>query len=94
MVSVPPAAEQAWQAYQAMLESKEAHFALLEAVNNKQELGQQAMLAERAHLANLLARHNECVALFGSEMKRLAGEDKAAHRALLALISELNKDLA
>ena len=91
-MSVAPAADAAWRAYQAMLRSKEAHFGLLESIHSKRNQGQQPLLVETARLSTLLEEHNACVAAFGQQIKELAITDPAAHAALLALLAEVNRD--
>lgn len=89
-VTIPPAAEPAWRAYLAMLESKDAHFAALEAINRAREQGRQPSLAETAHVAGLLERHDACVAGFRDAMTALEDADR---RLLAQALALLNRDL-
>ena len=90
MADAGDATHAAWQAYRAMLASKDAHFRALEALNGKRELGEQVTLAETAYLEQLLAAHTSAVAGFRSAMAALAGD---ARTDFVRLLGEVNEGL-
>jgi hypothetical protein len=87
---LPEAAIPAWQAYCAMVTSKDDHFRYLEELEQKYRTGGSRTLAEIARLDSLLKEHDRCVSSFTSAMKALATEDSLARSALIELIATVN----
>ena len=85
---MPVEARAAWQAFQSMSESKSAHLALLEQINEKREGGETPTIAEQLRLESLLAEHDKSVAKFSAEMKFLRRINPEALQQLLSLINQ------
>jgi hypothetical protein len=85
---LPPAALPAWQAYRRMEQTKAAHFAALTDVEGAATPGPKPTLAQRAHLAALLAEHATAVADFKHALSTLGVAERAALAACLARINE------
>ena len=90
---LPDAALPAWQAYEAMLKTKDAHFTLLEELETKYRDGGRRTFAEGRRLEQLLAEHDAQVHAFRRSVSALQQEDLAAHHALLMHIRHANADL-
>ena len=90
MADTGDATHAAWQAYRAMLASKDAHFRALEVLNRKRELGEQVTLAETAYLEQLLAAHTAAVTGFRAAM---AGLEGGARADFVRLLGEVNEGL-
>ena len=90
---LPEAALPAWRAYEAMLETKDAHFSLLEELETKYRDGGRRSLAEGRRLEQLLANHDTQVRAFRRSVTALQQQDLAAHHALLLHIRHANADL-
>lgn len=90
---LPDAALPAWQAYEAMLVTKDAHFSFLEELETKYRHGGRRTLAEGRRLEQLLAEHDAQVRAFRQSVEALQKEDLAAHHALLMHIRRANADL-
>ena len=90
---LPDVALPAWQAYEAMLETKDAHFSFLEELETKYRHGGRRTLAEGRRLEQLLAKHDAQVRTFRQSVAALQREDLAAHHALLMHIRRANADL-
>ena len=90
---LPDTALPAWQAYEAMLKTKDAHFSLLEELETKYRDGGRRTLAEGRRLEHLLAEHDAQVHAFRHSIAALQQEDLAAHHALLMHIRHANADL-
>ena len=90
---LPDVALPAWRAYEAMLQTKDAHFSLLEELEAKYRDGGRRTLAEGRRLEQLLAAHDAQVRAFRQSVVALQQEDLAAHHALLAHIRRANADL-
>ena len=82
-LTLPAAALPAWEAYEAMLCTKEAHFSFLQRLENRIGEGGQPTLAERARLEKLLQAHSARVEAFRGELDRLRAADSVAHRAFV-----------
>lgn len=81
--ALPPDAQQAWYAYQAMCESKREYFALLSEMEEKyQDSGGSPTKAENTRLSELLDRHDENVKAFNRAMADIT--EPASRQALLA----------
>lgn len=78
---LPPAAQYAWEAYQAMGNSKAAYFSLLQELDQKYREGGTPSIVENLQLEKLLAAHNEKVAAFNAAMQAVT--DKEARELLL-----------
>ncbi len=76
-----------------MLNSKDAHFSYLEALDRRYKTGGQRTLAEIARLEDLLAVHDRCVAAFAGAMRELGDANAEAHAQLVSAIAELNSYL-
>ena len=68
---LPAEAHPAWRAYQAMVQSKAAHFELLEACTRKREEGGVPSLVEELALDQRLAAHDRAVAAFKAAITAL-----------------------
>lgn len=79
--ALPPAAQYAWEAYQAMANSKAAYFSLLQELDQKYRAGGTPSIAENLQLEKLLAAHNEKVSAFNEAMQAVT--DKEARELLL-----------
>ena len=90
---LPKAALPAWRAYEAMLETKDAHFSLLESLETKYRNGGRRTFAESRRLEQLLAEHDAQVHAFRHSIAALQQEDLAAHHALLLHLKHANADL-
>jgi hypothetical protein len=88
---LPATAYPAWAAYNAMLQSKQAHYGYLESLDIKYQHGGIRTLAERARLETLLATHDECVREFAQAIKALANADVEARDILLKLMTDLSE---
>ena len=93
LAPLPDAALPAWKAYESMLETKDAHFSFLEALETKYRDGGRRTLAEGRRLDQLLAAHDSQVRTFRNAVAALQQEDLAAHHALLMHIRQANSDL-
>lgn len=91
--SLPDAALPAWRAYEAMLETKNAHFSCLEALETKYRDGGRRTFAESRRLEQLLTEHDAQVRTFRQSIAALQKQDLAAHHALLLHIRNANADL-
>ena len=90
---LPDSALPAWQAYEAMLKTKDAHFSFLEELEIKYRDGGRRTFAEGRRLELLLAEHDAQVRAFRSSVSALQQEDLAAHHALIMHIRSANADL-
>lgn len=80
--ALPPEAQQAWFAYQAMCDSKREYFALLSELEERQkESGEPPSDEENARLSELLDRHDENVKAFNKAMSAIT--EPASRQALL-----------
>jgi len=84
--ALPADARQAWEAYLAMRESKQAYFSLLSAVDDKYKTAGQPTTEENTRLAQLLARHDEQVRAFNAAMAAIT--EPASRQALLTKLQE------
>lgn len=81
-----------WQAYNAMVATKDRYFKLLEVIDNKKKNYNLDPTANEAHrLACLLKDHDEQVRQFTQTSQRLAQTDAEAHAALFDYIGWLNR---
>ena len=83
MQALPETARSAWQAYEEMLRTKDAHFSYLEHLEEKYRQGGRRTLAESTYLDQLLAAHDGQVKTFRHALTELARADLAAHQALI-----------
>ncbi len=90
---LPAAALPAWEAYQAMEQSKQTHFATLRQLEQKYQNGGNRTLAETVHLEKLLQTHSERVAAFVEATRVLKESDRTAHQALVEQLALLNARL-
>ena len=90
---LPDAALPAWRAYEAMLETKDAHFSFLQELETRYRYGGRRTLAEGRRLEQLLAEHDAQVRAFRRSVAALQREELAAHHALLVHIRRANADL-
>ena len=90
---LPDVALPAWQAYEAMLKTKDAHFSFLEELETKYRNGGRRTFAEGRRLEQLLAEHDAQVRAFRQSVVALQQEDLAAHHALLMHIRRANADV-
>jgi hypothetical protein len=85
---LPRAAEPAWCAYCAMIESKSAHYEFLAALDRKVREGGKVSLAERARQETLLRAHDGCVSAFTTALKHLAVADEHARAEFVRLLAQ------
>ena len=90
---LPDAALPAWRAYEAMIETKDAHFSYLEELETKYRDGGRRTFAEGRRLEQLLAAHDAQVHAFRQSVAALQRGDLAAHHALLMHIRYANANL-
>lgn len=79
-----PETAAAWNAYQAMSDSKRDYFSLLQALDEKQKAGQEPSIAENLRLEKLLAAHDQRVKQFKQALAAVT--DPGAKRQLLTLL--------
>ena len=91
---IPEAADQAWEAYNAMDATKQRHLLLLQGLEQKYRKYGSASATEQALLARLLRDHDRQVERFRAAMASLRKTSPDAHQALLAYIALLNTSLA
>ncbi len=84
-INLTEEASAAYQAFQAMRESKQTYFTFLQEIDVKYKEGGEASSNETEELSKLLASHSEKVAVFNDAMK--AVEDFEARDALIKLMS-------
>ncbi len=85
--ALPPEARQAWRAYLAMRECKEAYFGLLSEIDQRtRDGGAPASMAESLLLETRLAGHGAAVQAFSSAMAAVT--DTRAREDLIRAISE------
>lgn len=85
------AAADAWQSYNAMEATKQRHYQLLEALDNKKKhYDLDATVAETVLLANMLADHSGQVKRFSTASLSLKKSDPRAHRALFDYVAAIN----
>ncbi len=83
------ASEPAWQAYNAMFESKQAHFAFMELLENKKKKFNLSPTADdREKLDGLLAAHDKQVRVFTEISMALKTANPSAHQNLFAYIAQ------
>jgi D-serine deaminase-like pyridoxal phosphate-dependent protein len=87
--ALPADAKQAWEAYLAMCESKQAYFSLLSEVDEKYKTAGQPTQDESERLAELLQRHDECVMTFNQAMAAVT--DPASRQALLLKLQKASE---
>ena len=92
--ALPDSAIAAWQAYNAMETTKQRHFTLLAALEDRYGSAARAGGPEASLLAELLHDHDAQVARFTSAMAALKSADPPAHEALLTRLREINAALA
>ena len=80
-ITLPAEAQTAWDAYQAMGESKTAYFGLLQDIDQKYRNGGSPSIAENLQLEKLLKVHDEKVMAFNEAMQGIT--DKTARELLL-----------
>ena len=79
--TLPPAAQLAWEAYQAMGKSKAVYFGLLQDIDQKYRNGGSPSIAENLQLEKLLKVHDEKVMAFNEAMQGIT--EKTARELLL-----------
>lgn len=84
--ALPADARQAWDAYLAMCESKQAYFALLSAMDEKYKTAGEPTAEETERLAELLAAHDARVKAFNAAMAAVT--EPASRQALLTMLQE------
>ena len=70
------AAQIAYQAFNDMKTSKDAHFNCLQAIDNKYQSGGAPSLAENLELEKLLAAHDRNVVAFRTALAAVTDEDE------------------
>lgn len=91
MNRLPPAAFDAWQAYNAMSATKQRHLDYLGALETRYSRYGKPTDEESTLLARLLEEHDEQVKAFLGAMNTLRDTDSEAHQALIAYITLLNE---
>lgn len=79
--TLPAEAQLAWEAWQAMSESKAAYFGLLQDIDQKYRGGGSLSSAENLQLEKLLKAHDEKVIAFNEAMQGIT--DKTTRELLL-----------
>jgi len=80
----------AWQAYNAMYESKQKHYELLEKLDNKKKkFNLDPTQEDQAELAQHLANHDEQVKLFTEAAINLKLNHPESHKKLFEFIAKL-----
>ena len=92
MTCLPPAAVPAWEAYCAMIVSKQRHFDFLRFLENEYERYGAPNADERAELAERLNQHDKNVSEFKAAVAVLKVRDAAAYAELIARLSQLAND--
>ena len=87
--SLSPEAELAWQAYQAMGESKQIYFGFLQELDQKYDKNESPSIAENLKLEDLLKAHDERVRSFNVTMANVEEED--ARKALITKLTNAAK---
>lgn len=88
--TLPPVAQPAWAAYQAMDVSKQRHFSYLEALEAKYEAGGYRTREEIDKLETLLSTHNDNVKAFKAAVQALAKSDLESQQKLIEHITLWN----
>lgn len=80
----------AWQAYNAMFESKQRHYEFLEILENKKKkYNISPSEAEKQKLAEFLSQHDHQVKQFTSLAQELKAEKPESHLLLFKFIAQL-----
>lgn len=87
--SLSPEAELAWQAYEAMGESKQDYFGFLQELDQKYAENESPSIAENLKLEELLKTHDERVRSFNVAMANV--EDEDARKALIRKLTHAAK---
>lgn len=85
---LPAGALPAWQAYTAMIGSKERHFAYLQALEEKYSRYGAPSPAEQAERQQLLAEHDRCVSAFRTALQTLKIDDPVAYGRLVLQLAQ------
>jgi hypothetical protein len=86
---LPSAAITAWETYQAMGHSKQNHLDYLLYLEEKyKHRGGQPNNLETSHLASLLEKHDQQVALFKTTLQKLKQTDHNAHQLFIAYLAK------
>ena len=80
--SLPAEANEAWVAFRAMGETKQAYFTFLQELDQKYDSNEAPSIAENLKLEQLLKQHDEKVGAFNEAMAKVT--DTSARQALLA----------
>ncbi len=91
--NLPKVAVPAWQAYQAMEQTKQRHLNYLKELNARHERGGSRSIAESVYLESLLKEHDQMVTAFRGAMRALLVTDLEAHNRLLQYITKFNENL-
>ena len=74
-MKLPDEVERAWEAYQAMGNSKAAYFGLLQDLDQKYREGGTPTIAENLQLEKLLKAHDQKVTAFNESMSKVVSKD-------------------